>query len=190
MTYRYLVQMILARPLDVVELVHLNRRLAHSGAAVNTTCNPLVDPLIPDREPQPETGLVYALVDAGDVDSATAALGVVVREFTMSTVEDGLIVQSSARRSHHAPVPLPLNLDRVHAMLSRLDANRPASSDGREPFVCPACDHPSRYPDDIDHQYCPRCHWFTADPMLAPERPELFTRNNKTPPQHPLEPAW
>lgn len=191
MTYRFLVQMILSRPLDVFELVHLNRRLIH-GSAVNTSTNPLVDSPIPDKDPQPEVGFVYSLVDAEDIASASVWLGDVVREITASTVDDGLIAECGARRSHYAPEPPPLDLGPVHAMLAVLDTRppAPATPDGREPFICPACDFPSRHPDDITHQYCPRCRWFTADPQLAPVRPELFTRNNKTPPQHPSEPAW
>lgn len=50
-------------------------------------------------------------------------------------------------------------------------------------FMCPACTTTTRHPNDVHASYCPVCHWWTADPLLAPERPDLFTRNGRTPPE-------
>ena len=41
-----------------------------------------------------------------------------------------------------------------------------------ETFVCPRCGRESWNPNDLENLYCGACHWWTADPNLAPFQPE------------------
>lgn len=56
-------------------------------------------------------------------------------------------------------------------------------------FTCPACSATSYNENDIAAGYCGRCHWYTGDPMLAWQRPELFTAHGATPPARPAGPG-
>lgn len=57
--------------------------------------------------------------------------------------------------------------------------------DGMPCFTCPACSATSYNENDITAGYCGRCHWYTGDPLLAWQRPELFTAHGATPPARP-----
>lgn len=35
-------------------------------------------------------------------------------------------------------------------------------------FTCPCCGATSDHPQDVEHGYCPACHWWTGDPQLGP----------------------
>jgi hypothetical protein len=35
-------------------------------------------------------------------------------------------------------------------------------------FSCPCCGAVSPHPQDVEHGYCPVCHWWTGDPELGP----------------------
>ncbi len=35
-------------------------------------------------------------------------------------------------------------------------------------FRCPCCGAVSHHPQDVEHGYCARCHWWTGDPELGP----------------------
>lgn len=50
-------------------------------------------------------------------------------------------------------------------------------------FICPACGATSYNENDIAAGYCGRCHWYTGDPMLAWQRPDLFTAHGAEPPK-------
>lgn len=52
-------------------------------------------------------------------------------------------------------------------------------------ITCPACGKTSYHPEDVRQRYCVRCHWWTGDPMLAWQRPELFTVHGVEPPPEP-----
>lgn len=54
-------------------------------------------------------------------------------------------------------------------------------------FTCPACGMTSYHRDDIAQQYCGRCHWWTGDPLLAWQRPELFTAHGVAPTPEPTD---
>lgn len=49
-------------------------------------------------------------------------------------------------------------------------------------FTCPACDAKTLHPRDVEARYCPRCRWWTGDPLLGPARPDLFERNGRKAP--------
>lgn len=48
-------------------------------------------------------------------------------------------------------------------------------------FTCPCCGTVSRHPQDVEHRYCPACHWWTGDPALGPPHLEApcTARDNK-----------
>lgn len=52
-------------------------------------------------------------------------------------------------------------------------------------FTCPACDTTTRHPCDVADLYCPRCHWWTGNPVLAWTRPDLFHPHGRNPPGAP-----
>lgn len=39
-------------------------------------------------------------------------------------------------------------------------------------FACPDCRRLSHHPQDVEARYCPACHWWTGDPLLAGRRPD------------------
>lgn len=40
-------------------------------------------------------------------------------------------------------------------------------------LVCPACQRVTRNPMDVQQEYCPWCHWWTHDPLLARQNPKV-----------------
>lgn len=52
-------------------------------------------------------------------------------------------------------------------------------------ITCPACGRTSHHPEDLRQGYCGACSWWTGDPMLAWQRPELFTVHGVEPPPEP-----
>lgn len=40
-------------------------------------------------------------------------------------------------------------------------------------FRCPCCGMVSHNPNDIEFNYCGKCHWWTGDPVLGPPHLEV-----------------
>lgn len=73
-----------------------------------------------------------------------------------------------------------------HGGLARM-GNGVTQQQPPETFTCPACHRTSPHPDDVANRYCFACHWYTGVPELAAQRPELFTRYGRRPPDSPWD---